>query len=110
MADETRDDILRDITTLRARFGTAYDRLLKLLFEEDPEELNYGDNTDEYGPEVRTILPRLGECSSVDDVQSVVFEEFRRWFGPAPVERQSACARIAKRIVAELPELLRRAG
>ena len=110
MAERTRDDIVRERAELRARFGTTYDGLLKLLFEEDPEGISFGDNTDEYDPEVRTILPRLSDCSSADDVQTVVSEEFRRWFGPAPVERSSAYRRIAERVVAELPSLLRQAG
>lgn len=106
----TRDDIVRERDALKAQFGSAYDALRALLFEEDPEGLNLGDNTDEYDPEVRTILPRLGDCYSVDDVQDVVSEEFRRWFGPAPVERRSAYRSVAERIFAELPTLLGRAG
>lgn len=110
MTDRTRDDIVRETAELRARFGDAYDRLLNLLFEEDPEGLNFGDNTDEYSPEVSTILPRLTDCSSPDDVQTVVSEEFRRWFGPALVERRADYRPIAERIVAELSGLLRQAG
>ena len=81
-----------------------------MLFEEDPVGINFGDNTDEYDPEVRTILPRLVDCSSPDEIQTVVSEEFRRWFGPAPAERKAAYRRIAERISGELPELLRPAG
>lgn len=103
----TREQIDREREALKAQFGSAYDNLLRVLFEEDAEGLNFGDNTDEYDPEVRTILPRLATCSSVDDVQSVVSEEFRRWFGPAPAERRSAYRRLAERIADEFPELLR---
>ena len=110
MTDRTREEIVRERAELRARFGTAYDHLLNLLFEEDPEGINFGHNADEYDPEVGTILPRLGDCSSPDEVQTVVSEEFRRWFGPAPAERRSAYRRIAERIAAELPQLLRSAG
>jgi hypothetical protein len=78
MTDRTRDEIVRERTALRARYGAAYDQLLNLLFEEDPEGLNFGDNADEYDPEVGTILPRLADCSSADDVQAVISEEFRR--------------------------------
>jgi len=110
MTDRTRDEIVSERAALRVRYGTAYDQLLNLLFEEDPEGLNFGDNTDEYDPEVGTILPRLAECSSADDVQVVISEEFRRWFGPAPADRKSVYRRAAERVVAELPELLRRPG
>jgi hypothetical protein len=106
----TREQIVREREALKAQFGPAYESLLRVLFEEDAEGLNFGDNTDEYDPEVRTILPRLANCSSVDDVQDVVSEEFRRWFGPAPVERRAAYRRLAERITDEFPELLRRAG
>lgn len=106
----TRDDSVRERDALRTEFGPAYDTLRCLLFEEDPEGINFGDNTDEYDPEVRTIIPRLRDCYSVDDVQDVVSEEFRRWFGPAPVERRSAYRGVAERIVAELPDLIGRPG
>jgi hypothetical protein len=106
----TRDEIDHERAELRARFGPAYDRLLLLLFQEDLEGINFGNNHDEYDPEVSTILPRLSGCSSAQDVQSVVYEEFRRWFGPELVGDMSGYQRLAERIVDELPELLRAAG
>jgi hypothetical protein len=36
----------------------------------------------EYEPEARTILPRLRTCNDRDDVITVAFEEFQKWFGP----------------------------
>lgn len=106
----TLEGILREREALKTQFGSAYDALLGLLFEEDPEGINFGDNSDEYDSEVRTILPRLTDCYSVDDVQDVISEEFRRWFGPALIERRAAYRGIAERIVAELPDLLGQAG
>jgi hypothetical protein len=44
--------------------------------------MNFEDNTDEYDPEVGTILPRLAQCYSSSDVRRGVFEEFSKWFGP----------------------------
>ena len=102
----TREDIERERALLRARFGDSYLKLQALLFEDDPIGINFGDNTDEYNPEVRTILPRLASCRTADDVQTVVHAEFCRWFDAdiaGPRERYSA---IAARIVAELPGLL----
>jgi hypothetical protein len=104
--NQTREDIARERAELRARFGDAYARLEALLFEEDPIGINYGHNRDEYSPEVRTILPRLETCGTVDEVQHLVHAEFTRWFQPhdaGPLERYR---RIAERICAELPELL----
>lgn len=109
MSNVTREQIVRERAALRERFGSAYDDLVRLLFDEDPEGLNFGDNVDEYDPEVRTIVPRLGDCSSVDEVQDVISEEFRRWFGPAPAERRSAYRGVAERIVTEFANLLRHA-
>ena len=49
--------------------------------------LNFGSNSDEYEPEVGTILPRLKQCRSAQYVQEVVYEECARWFG-IPGEQQ----------------------
>lgn len=105
-APSTREDIVREREALKIQFGPAYEALLSLLFEVDPEGLNFGDNTDEYDPEVRTILPRLTDCYCVDDVHEVIWEEFRRWLGPAPIERRPVYRPIAERIVAQFPDLV----
>ena len=54
-----------------------------LLYRHDPIGINFEDNTDEYEPEAETILPRLRNCHSADDVLQVVHAEFVRWFDPA---------------------------
>jgi hypothetical protein len=87
---------------LRRQFGTLYEFLSALLFEVDPAGINFETNTDEYEPEVGTVLPRLRNTQTVQEVQVIVHEEFVRWFGVAtagPVERYAA---IARRIHAEL--------
>ena len=65
---------------LRREYGKLYERVSQLLFEWDPIGINFEDNTDEYEPEVDTILPRLRSCAGAGDVQRVVHEEFCRWF------------------------------
>jgi hypothetical protein len=110
MSDLTREQLVRERAALRERFGSAYDDLVRLLFEEDPEGLNFGNNVDEYDPEVRIILPRRGDCSTVDEVQDAISKEFRRWFGAVPAERRSAYRGLAERIVTEFADLLRHAG
>jgi len=52
-----------------------------ILFRHDPMGINFEDNTDEYDPEVGTILPRLRDCRSPEQVRRVTHEEFLRWFG-----------------------------
>ena len=65
---------------LKKRYRGIYDRISSILFRIDPMGINFEDNTDEYDPETDTILPRLGDCNSTDDVRVVVVEEFRKWF------------------------------
>jgi hypothetical protein len=74
---ETQEQRLR----LRAEYQGLYDRLLAILFRHDPVGINFGTNTDEYDPEVQTILPRLSEAGSAEDLRRVVGEEFVRLFG-----------------------------
>lgn len=66
-----------------------------ILFKGDPIGINFGTNTDEYEPEVRTILPRLVGCGSSQEAQRVIFEEFEKWFGvghAGPIERYDGLA------------------
>ena len=65
---------------LRAQYGTLYDDISALLFRHDPIGINFETNTDEYEPEVDTILPRLREASCAADLSRIVHEEFLRWF------------------------------
>lgn len=61
-----------------------------LLFREDPMGINFETNSDEYEPEVGTILPRLPNCRSPEDVQRVMHEEFTAWFDSetaGPIQR-----------------------
>jgi hypothetical protein len=66
---------------LRNKYGELYDRLVTLFFQADPVGINFVVNTEEYDLEVGTILPRLPACTNATDVQTVVHEEFLRWFG-----------------------------
>jgi hypothetical protein len=65
---------------LKKRYSGLYDRVTSILFRVDPMGINFEDNTDEYDTEADTILPRLTNCTSPDDVRKVVIEEFERWF------------------------------
>jgi len=77
----TREEIIERRRLLKAEYSWLYDDIESLLFRHDPIGINLETNTDEYDPEVRTILPRLRGCASSDDVCCVVHEEFVRWFG-----------------------------
>jgi hypothetical protein len=67
---------------VKRKYKNLFDEASALLFRCDPIGINFEDNTDEYEPEIGTILPRLSGCHSPAEVRKVVFEEFRGWFGP----------------------------
>lgn len=54
--------------------------------------INFGDNTDEYDPEVGTILPRLKTATDKDDVTAIVREEFERWFNTEVTSKEMNAA------------------
>ncbi len=82
-----RDEIRRQRKELRARYGALFSEVEQILFKHDPMEIAFSDsaivaeNSDEYAPEVGTILPRLNKAGSVSDVTDIVYEEFQVWFG-----------------------------
>ena len=90
-------------SALRKQYKSLYSELEAILFRIDPMKLDFGDNTDEYSPEVGTILPRLRGTNSVDGVRVIVIviEEFVRWFGEDGDESAitpSLCDQIALEI------------
>ena len=53
----------------------------RLLFEEDPVNINFEVNLDEYRPEAETITLRLREASTEPELLPIVHQEFVAWFG-----------------------------
>ena len=43
--------------------------------------LEMGAPSDEYDPEVATIVPRVAKAADVSEVHRIVHEEFKQWFG-----------------------------
>ncbi len=67
---------------LKEAYGTLYCEVSRLLRESDPVHLiAIGAPDDEYDPEISTILPRLRQTTSRNDVHRIVHEEFAHWFG-----------------------------
>ena len=61
---------------LKVQYKNLYSELQSILFAHDLMEINFETNTDEYDPEIDTILPRLGATKNSEDVSKIIFEEF----------------------------------
>lgn len=72
--------------SLSVVYSAQLEALSQLLYRFDPIGLaSLGVSTDEYEPEAETILPRLGSCQTAGQVQTVLHEEFCRWFDKSGV-------------------------
>ena len=94
----TREEIVENRRRLGAEYGALFDSMAALLFRHDPIGVNFDDNTDEYEPEVDTILPRMRDCRSADDALKVVHEEFIRWFDSSTAGSPERYQEIASEI------------
>ena len=65
---------------LKSQYAGLYEAVSKILLSYDLMVLDCGDNSDEYEPEVGTILPRLRTAQGPKDVARIVSEEFTKWF------------------------------
>ena len=95
---DERERILEERRRLKAEYRELFEVVSALLFRHDPVDINFESNTDEYEPEVGTILPRLKGCQSPEDVRRVVHEEFVRWFDAPIAGAQERYASIASEI------------
>ena len=78
--NETAEQIRARRNAAKMEYGRLFDTISGILFQHDPIGINFDDNTDEYEPEVETILPRLRSCRSSDDALNVIYDEFQKWF------------------------------
>lgn len=83
---------------LKRQYGGLFESISTALFRDDPMGINFETNTDEYEPEVGTILPRLRTCKSEQDVLNVVYEEFTKWFDPASVGPKERYTKVSAEI------------
>lgn len=85
--------------SLKAAYGSLYTEVSRLLQEADPiRVIEIGAPDNEYDLEVSTILPRLREATSPDDVQRIVHEEFVHWFGAETAGPAAHYAGVSKDI------------
>ena len=84
----------------RLYYKNLHRGLTALLYLHDPLGLAAaGAPKDEYEPEVSTIIPRLKDANSAEDVRRIVHEEFLHWFdGEDTAGPESAYSRIAQDI------------
>jgi len=85
---------------IRNAYKELFEEVSAILFRHDPIEINFGSNTDEYDPEAGTIIPRLRDAGSEDDILDIVHEEFVRWFGSDITGERDAYQSIAADIMA----------
>ncbi len=64
----------------QAQYRALYDELLEILFQLDPIGV-HRTNTEKFVPELATILPRLRDARSPEDVEQIIQQELRRWYG-----------------------------
>jgi hypothetical protein len=79
-------------------YRALFDHGSAILVRHDPIGITFETNADEYESEARTILPRLADCESADDVQQVTYEEFVRWFDDSTVGPFETYQSIAQEI------------
>ena len=97
------DDRQRELTV---RYEQLTGDVEALLYRHDPIGIAFGDNPDEYSPEAGSIVPRLLDVTTVEDVQRIVHEEFVRWFDSdtagrrrLPVDRRGAVDAAQGRVI-----------
>jgi hypothetical protein len=64
----------------QTRYRRLYDELLEILIQLDPPGVHSTDRS-ALAPEVASILARLRKACVADDVERIVLEELRRWYG-----------------------------
>ena len=97
-SSDEADQIRADRELVRQMYGPLFTEVSEILFESDPIGINFETNTDEYEPEVGTILPRLITAKSSTDVRRIVHEEFVIWFGPETAGPETNYTAAAQKI------------
>jgi hypothetical protein len=64
----------------QAQSRALYNELLEILFQLDPIGV-HENNAEKFVPELATILPRLRDARYPEDVEQIIQEELRRWYG-----------------------------
>ena len=77
-----------------------FEAVLKILFQHDPIGIcNHDTGASQYSIVVNTILPRLENMDSVEDVRKVIYEEFVYWFNSTGGRSANKYGAIAKEVL-----------
>ena len=67
---------------MKACYQSLVSAVERAIDDADPIGLlEGGAPADEYGPEIGTVVPRVVNAQSIEEVTTVLHEEFLRWFG-----------------------------
>jgi hypothetical protein len=66
---------------LQAQYRALYDEVVDILFEADPIGVHAHHNVEKFVPEATSILARLRDARFAEDVENIVQQELRRWYG-----------------------------
>jgi len=87
------------IDPLDLRYQDLVAAVERAINEADPRGLLAGGApSDEYAPEIGTIIPLLANAHRLDDVTAVLHGEFLRWFGEGTAGRRQAYEAPARQI------------
>jgi hypothetical protein len=71
----------------QTHYRALYDELVDILFQLDPIGVHAG-NAEKFVPEATTIMARLREARLADDVEQIILQELRRWYGRRRLAQQ----------------------
>lgn len=74
----------------QAQYRALYNELLEILFQLDPIGVHGQDTTEKFVPEATSILARLRDARSPEDVEEIIQQELRRWYGRRRLANQNA--------------------
>ena len=72
----------------QVHYRALYDDVLETLFELDPIGVHRQNTMERFVPEAASILPRLQDARSPEDVEQIIHEELQRWYGRRRLARQ----------------------
>jgi hypothetical protein len=72
----------------QAHYRALHDQLVEILFQLDPIGVHRSD-VEKFVPEATTIMARLREARLADDVEQIIQQELRRWYGRRRLANQN---------------------